>query len=245
MPQQPPPRPPGSRLGFGKVLIPALEEATSPEAPIPRRRLADAFPPGTPQHPTRPQQRTQTGMPAPPAPESAPQPLRTPKGMAPGPSSMPPRIDSPPPISVPTSQAERELAETRAELQDARELLSRLATAAEEASSRRTLASAELPWWKSTGGLLKVMAAAPVALAAATGSLVLIINALRAPTDPQLRADVDAIKVEVRGLRTYLQQKDQARAEELEKRFDAIGARLVELDLRYPAPKKHPDAPPN
>ncbi|HEY3499041.1 MAG TPA: hypothetical protein VGK73_30325 [Polyangiaceae bacterium] len=256
MPDRPPPKRPDPRREGNPEPTPprsSLSTIVTGQVQAGRRNV----PPPVPVHPAR-RGSTMTGLPAPPAAESAPQPPKLtlrdlgplePVDEPPDPSSLPPvgpkKSLSPPPQSYPTTAAERELAAARAEMQDARELLARLSAAAEEASSRPAPAPPELPWWRSTAGICKVIAAASGGLIAATGSIVLIINAARAPTDPQLRADVDAIKVEVRGLRAYLQQKDQARAEELEKRFDAIGARLVDLDLRYPAPKKHPDTPPN
>jgi hypothetical protein len=105
-------------------------------------------------------------------------------------------------------------------------------------------AYAEPAWWRSAGGVAKVIGAAAGGLVAATASLVAIIGALRQPTDPKLREEVEATRREVAGLRTYLDNKDTARQLELEKRFDALSARLTDLDLRYPAPKPNPLRPP-
>jgi hypothetical protein len=63
---------------------------------------------------------TQVGLPAPPAPQSAPVPPAV------GHGSEPPRSLSPPPVSVPTSEAEREAAKLRAQLQDALQEAARL-----------------------------------------------------------------------------------------------------------------------
>jgi hypothetical protein len=103
---------------------------------------------------------------------------------------------------------------------------------------------AEPPWWRTAMGMVKVIGALTLAIpataAATTTTVVSIINALRQPTDPKLREDVEATKKELTALRSFLAEKDTARALELEKRFDGLGSRLTDLDIRYPAPKVDP-----
>jgi hypothetical protein len=108
---------------------------------------------------------------------------------------------------------------------------------------------AHVPWWRTTMGMVKVIGALTLAIpattAATTTAVVSIINALKQPTDPKLRADVDEIRSEVTSLRGYLRDRDTARERELEVKFNALRAKDTELDLRYPAPKVDPNRPPN
>lgn len=101
-------------------------------------------------------------------------------------------------------------------------------------------AYAESPWWRTASGVCKVIAAAAAGLGVATGSLVAIIGALRQPTDPKLREDVESVKTEVASLRQYLTQRDSARALEQQKELDAIRSSIRDLDIRYPALKTDP-----
>jgi hypothetical protein len=98
----------------------------------------------------------------------------------------------------------------------------------------------ELEWWRTTSGMLKIMAAVPVMLAASTASVVAIINALRQPADPDLVKDIALARKEVAGLRRYVEQKDIAREEQTQRRLDGMNSRILDLDARYPAPKKNP-----
>lgn len=99
-------------------------------------------------------------------------------------------------------------------------------------------------WWHTASGMVKVIGALtlgiPAASAATTASVVAIINALRQPTDPKLREDVEGTRREVGSLRKYLDEKDSARQLELEQRFNHEDAKIRDLDLRYPEPRVDP-----
>jgi hypothetical protein len=87
------------------------------------------------------------------APKAAPEPpqhLDTLKGMGPRKDSPPP-FSRPPPVSEPTTALEREVVRLRAEmasLVDAR-----------EKAAKAVPAWVEPPWWRTTGGMVKVLGA--------------------------------------------------------------------------------------
>jgi hypothetical protein len=147
---------------------------------------------------------TQVGLPAPPAPLSAPQPRQDLDATDPSPgverSRRAPRIHSPPPVSVPTSEVERQTIALRAELAQARQEL---------ASARVAPVPVELP-----PPSRRTAADVARGYAAPSGIVAALVTALAAILKPAPAPE----SVDAHGARLAVleQQAAQARARELD-----------------------------
>jgi len=147
---------------------------------------------------------------------------------------------SPPPADPPP----RSISPTPWESPAALERIQRNANAHGEAvveapkSAPARLVYLEPAWWRSAGGVAKVVGAVVGGIVASTASFVAIINAMRAPTDPQIRSDIDSLKVQVTGLRRYVEDSSEANKEEARRDLAKLRSKLTELDMRYPEPVK-------
>jgi hypothetical protein len=227
---------------FGPLVLGKVQ-AQKPTKPLPlperKPRLTDIKPVHAPRN-----QQTLTGVAPPPKGTPAPPvPLPAPELDSTVESREPPRSLSPPPESVPTSKAERELAATRAQLQDARELLLELTAAVGKGPA---VVYGEAPWWWTAKGVAAVLGASGTFVGLLAVAVVQIIGATKQPSvaDATLR-ELVAERDQRKSGAELSKKLEEANQLERQRKDDQVAAALRELDLRYPAPKTDPQRAPN